>query len=1364
MPSSQNTIIDVEKDKISPAIEFSAPTSMEESFSTITTQGEEINCIVGKNVLKSVLDVKSIFGNDVYEKCLVDGHVNYMKLADVLLKSGNPELVLKFEQILDEFNRKRQFELELGLQNIQIELNNQKIFGFNEPESNNEKNRINAPRMIKDDPASRFGQSKGRSNHKLRDLVLLWSDHLTKILEHQMTLHTRAKSRRNHNTKEVAESQDSKHIFGQYISMIQELGANTVANVVAMELATHVLLSLQNTNHMASSLPTSSPVSLTHLSRKVGKSVEQAYLQKGLQETIQRLKKDKQKHLKQKDPQHESNTTQTNAKKEIDPARVQFVEIAQQFSVKGTTQKLLYPKSSKHYKWAMSKLSSMSSLQSIQLGATLISLALTACKFPVKVDKTEQHEYETSSHSNNVVWKPAFWHTFQIYKSKSIGVLKVNDFLIEYLLPKQNNKENSKNFSSDGNAIVSPLDSMIINKVPAMFVPPSPWTSDNKGGYWYSKQSLLSIPKDQAPEVHAYLQQAISSGYLDKYLNALNKLAQTPWAVNYKILKVIKSIWDKGESFLDIPSDVSNKEPEDLSNLDRYELRRRKVAEYNERNLRIGLGYILQQASYWATHGDRFYFPHMIDFRGRVYPKSSSGFVHTGPDHVRALFQFWNGRKLGKDGLRWLKIQLATTFGVDKSSFNDRVKFVDENYPRIAKVAHDPLGVKFQEYHAQNSSISLDEQEELKYKEDCLWWTQAEEPFQMLAACFELVEAVESNDVENYVSRLPIMQDGSCNGLQHYAALGRDIEGGIEVNVVPSTLLDPQSKSSGEILSGHMLKPRDVYSKVKSLVEQLTQQDIEALENYKGGRKGPKFKEVYENGTMAKEILPYVSRKVVKRPVMTSVYGATFYGMTLQIYDVLKRDQQLVKDIETKNSAAKVSNLKMRESIQYIQNSEDLEDEELMEHENFETVDTIERQLKQYSRYLASKVIESYNILFGNAKKIQKWLEESAEKIIESVRWDNYIFSDEQHQFDLNLENITDTEERELIKLNVSGSLPFDFLLPGRLVTSVIWTTPLGLPVVQPYRLETPVSLVSSSDNESSTPSNIQIVRTGIQDMIISNPFTLTFVNKQRQINGIAPNYIHSLDSTHLLMTVLKFFNEEISTNSLYTKKEQSSGNDSLLQYPPSFASVHDSYWTHASSVDKMNKILRQTFVDVHTPNLIQSLYEEFKERYDGYLSVAYIEKNSPAGKEISTLREKRRNIISKWMTKEKEEENPNIGNTKRIINKELEIIENGSNNKKPITKKQTLKNELTDLKYEMKMEYVNWKRIKSKSEKPLYITPSMIIKKHNQPVYKKDPSSSSSSKSQEMIRVFMPLEISPIPSRGTLDINQVKNSTYFFS
>lgn len=57
------------------------------------------------------------------------------------------------------------------------------------------------------------------------------------------------------------------------------------------------------------------------------------------------------------------------------------------------------------------------------------------------------------------------------------------------------------------------------------------------------------------------------------------------------------------------------------------------------------------------------------------------------------------------------------------------------------------------------------------------WWLKAEDPWQCLATCIELVAALRSPDPTKYMSNLPIHQDGTCNGLQHYAALGGDLIG-----------------------------------------------------------------------------------------------------------------------------------------------------------------------------------------------------------------------------------------------------------------------------------------------------------------------------------------------------------------------------------------------------------------------------------------------------------------------------------------------------------------------------------------------------------------------------------------------------------
>jgi DNA-directed RNA polymerase len=99
----------------------------------------------------------------------------------------------------------------------------------------------------------------------------------------------------------------------------------------------------------------------------------------------------------------------------------------------------------------------------------------------------------------------------------------------------------------------------------------------------------------------------------------------------------------------------------------------------------------------------------------------------------------------------------------------------------------------------------------------------------------EVAAAVRSADPREFLSSLPVHQDGSCNGLQHYAALGGDVDGGKEVNLIP-----------GE-------KPGDVYSKVAVEVNKLVQQDA-------------------ENGhDIAKALQGHIKRKVVKQTVRFSL-------------------------------------------------------------------------------------------------------------------------------------------------------------------------------------------------------------------------------------------------------------------------------------------------------------------------------------------------------------------------------------------------------------------------------------------------------------------------------------------------------------
>jgi DNA-directed RNA polymerase len=141
-----------------------------------------------------------------------------------------------------------------------------------------------------------------------------------------------------------------------------------------------------------------------------------------------------------------------------------------------------------------------------------------------------------------------------------------------------------------------------------------------------------------------------------------------------------------------------------------------------------------------------------------------------------------------------------------------------------------------------------------KLNPDGLWWQGLEDPLQGLATCFELHEALQNPGT--FLSHLPIHMDGSCNGLQHYGALGRDKAGGAAVNLVPHE------------------RPQDVYNGVLERVKERMaahQDSLEPLEQQ-----------------LSLLLDGKITRKVIKQTVMTSVYGVTLLGAKHQVLNRLR--------------------------------------------------------------------------------------------------------------------------------------------------------------------------------------------------------------------------------------------------------------------------------------------------------------------------------------------------------------------------------------------------------------------------------------------------------------------------------------------
>ncbi|XP_054716419.1 DNA-directed RNA polymerase, mitochondrial-like [Uloborus diversus] len=366
-----------------------------------------------------------------------------------------------------------------------------------------------------------------------------------------------------------------------------------------------------------------------------------------------------------------------------------------------------------------------------------------------------------------------------------------------------------------------------------MISPPKPWVKHDSGGLLVTSTLFIRYPGHAHHQVTFYSK--VPPMQLNPCFDSLNSLSLCPWIINKPVLDLVIEIFRAGGSEeLDIPLNPSSfpnapKFHPDMTKKEKNVVRKRKLELKKMKGETTSLWFDCLYKLSIANHfRDKvFWFPHNLDFRGRVYP-TPPHFNHLGNDMARSILLFADGQPLGQKGLDWLKVHLINLTGFKKrDTHEERLKFANEILPEILDSADRPF---------QGNQ----------------WWKTSDKPWQTLACCKEVAKAVRHPNPEEYISHFPIHQDGSCNGLQHYAALGRDHLGAIEVNLHPSD------------------RPQDVYSGVAALVEKERQKDA-------------------ENGLEIAQCLEgFVKRKVVKQTVMTFVYGVTTYGAKLQILKQLK--------------------------------------------------------------------------------------------------------------------------------------------------------------------------------------------------------------------------------------------------------------------------------------------------------------------------------------------------------------------------------------------------------------------------------------------------------------------------------------------
>ncbi|UNA01109.1 putative DNA-dependent RNA polymerase [Erwinia phage Micant] len=121
------------------------------------------------------------------------------------------------------------------------------------------------------------------------------------------------------------------------------------------------------------------------------------------------------------------------------------------------------------------------------------------------------------------------------------------------------------------------------------------------------------------------------------------------------------------------------------------------------------------------------------------------------------------------------------------------------------------------------------------------------------------------------------------------------------------------------------------------------------------------------------------------------------------------------------------------------------------------------------------------------------------------------------------------------------------------------WNTPLGGLVINRY---------------TTTEETRVAIRSMGLSLVVAYNRDYTLNNRRKAASGIAPNFVHSLDSTHLMMVILGFYGDIVP--------------------------IHDSLATHAADCDEMHRVIRQEFFNLYNENAPLEVLREAAEKAGG--------------------------------------------------------------------------------------------------------------------------------------------------------------------
>ena len=248
-------------------------------------------------------------------------------------------------------------------------------------------------------------------------------------------------------------------------------------------------------------------------------------------------------------------------------------------------------------------------------------------------------------------------------------------------------------------------------------------------------------------------------------ISFLNKIQKVGYQLNTFTVNVAEQLCEKGISvgkfipIVEVP--LPPKPPDIAENKDARKSYRRAAAEVMNKNanaFRRSCRTRMTMEAVRRFKGKEFFIPWSFDYRGRAYPIPAF-LTPQDTDFGKSLIRFSNESRVTDKAVEWLAFQCATTYGLDKATWDERQSWVKDNLFTITRVAEDPIGNRPE-------------------------WEGVEEPWQFLAACDEYYRCCITRTKKT--TGLPVATDATCSGLQILAGLARDKKTAQLVNVVPA--------------------------------------------------------------------------------------------------------------------------------------------------------------------------------------------------------------------------------------------------------------------------------------------------------------------------------------------------------------------------------------------------------------------------------------------------------------------------------------------------------------------------------------------------------------------------------------------------